>query len=130
MFAPFIKKYGSSSLRTAPFIGPTSSYFFGKGKDRVDLSKLPKPGEERPITHLKARLMCKPEFLSASVLDMHRGARVKVLNKIKGSWYYVLYRGRKGWVHRNRIMRKKIRISSGNTGTGTSRGEAEFGGRG
>lgn len=100
------------------------------------LPALPKPkpsptliGRVLNVRALKARLMRTPEFLGASVLTMHRGAPVKILGW-KGSWYRVRYRGREGWVHRNRIITRRIHIRSGGTGTGTSRGEAELSARG
>lgn len=89
----------------------------------------PSVGSALQVRALKARLMRSPQFLGASVLTMKRGARVKVL-QIKGAWYKVSYRGRTGWVHKNRVTQKTIRLSSGDTGTGTSRGEAELAGRG
>ena len=82
-----------------------------------------------PVLEVKARIMAQPQFLAASIIEVHRGARIKVLYS-KGSWLRVQYRGREGWMHRNRLIPKIIHISSGNTGSGTARGEAEFGGRG
>lgn len=100
------------------------------------LPALPKPkpsptliGRVLQVHSLKARLMRTPEFLGASVLTVHRGARVKILGW-KGSWYRVRYRGREGWIHKNRIIKRRIRMSPGPTGSGTSRGEAELSARG
>ena len=73
--------------------------------------------------------MAQPEFLAASLIEVGRGAPIKVLYA-HGSWLRVQYRGREGWMHRNRLIPKIIRLSSGDTGTGTSRGEMEIGGRG
>jgi hypothetical protein len=89
----------------------------------------PSPGTTMSVRALKARLMASPQFLGSSVTTLRRGARVKVL-QVKGSWYKVNYRGRTGWVHKNRVTKKVIKLSSGDTGSGTSRGEAELAGRG
>jgi hypothetical protein len=89
----------------------------------------PSPGTTLSVRALKARLMASPQFLGSSVTTMRRGARVKVIQN-KGSWIKVSYRGRTGWVHKNRITQKLIKLSSGGTGSGTSRGEAELAGRG
>lgn len=78
---------------------------------------------------LSARLMASPRFLGASILRIHRGGKVAPLER-KGSWVKVRYRGRVGWIHQTRIFPRAIRMSSGGTGTGTSRGEAELSGRG
>lgn len=87
------------------------------------------PGTTLSVRSLKARLMASPQFLGSTVITMRRGARVKVI-ETKGSWIKVSYRGRTGWVHKNRITKKVIKLSSGDTGSGTSRGEAELAGRG
>jgi hypothetical protein len=42
----------------------------------------------------------------------------------------VSYQGQQGWVHENRVTDKVIKLSSGETGSGTTRGEAELAGRG
>lgn len=89
----------------------------------------PAPGTSLSVRALKARLMASPQFLGSSITTMRRGARVKVIQS-KGSWIQVSYRGRTGWVHKNRITKKVIKLSSGGTGSGTSRGEAELAGRG
>jgi len=89
----------------------------------------PSPGTTLSVRALKARLMATPEFLGSSIVTMRRGARVKVI-QTKGSWIQVSYRGQTGWVHKNRITEKVIKLSSGGTGSGTSRGEAELAGRG
>lgn len=73
--------------------------------------------------------MAKPQFLGPSVASLRRGHRVKMV-RAQGSWYLVSYQGRQGWVHRNRVTKKVIKLKSGDTGTGTSRGEAELAGRG
>jgi len=89
----------------------------------------PAPGTSLSVRALKARLMASPQFLGASVMTLRRGARVKVIQS-KGSWINVNYRGRTGWLHKNRVTQKVIKLSSGGTGSGTSRGEAELAGRG
>ena len=89
---------------------------------------LRKTGKIR-VCALSARIMRSPGFLGASVLRVRRGAPVAPLER-KGSWVKVRYRGRVGWIHRNFIFPRAIRISSGGTGTGTSRGEMELSGRG
>ncbi len=89
----------------------------------------PSPGTSLSVRALKARLMASPQFLGSSVTTLRRGARVKVI-QAKGSWIKVSYRGRTGWVHKNRVTKKVIKLSSGGTGSGTSRGEAELAGRG
>ncbi|MEN8115382.1 MAG: hypothetical protein ABFS16_00265 [Bacteroidota bacterium] len=128
MRAPSRKKRTNPSICRVPFFSVGGPCFFPRPV-RVVYYGTPQPGEIRAVTHLKARLMRKPGFVGASILTIRRGGRIKVIS-VAGSWCFVEYRGRKGWVHKNRIMKKKIRISSGNTGTGTSRGEMEIGGRG
>jgi hypothetical protein len=81
------------------------------------------------VRALSARIMRSPEFLGASVLRVRRGAPVAPL-EFKGAWVKVRYRGRVGWIDKNYIFPRAIRISSGGTGTGTSRGEMELSGRG
>ena len=131
MFAPskIYKKINPAASLTPFFNKNKGDSFFGKSNLAVDLSKPPQAGEIRPILSIKARIMASPRFLGVSVISVRRGARVKVL-KVAASWCFVEYRMRQGWVHKNRIMKKKIRLSSGDTGSGTSRGEMELGGRG
>ena len=90
--------------------------------------RLKKTGKIRVIA-LKVHLMNSPRFLGVCLLTLRRGADVKVLAR-KGSWVKVSYRARVGWLHKNRIFPRVIRLSSGGTGSGTSRGEAELSGRG
>jgi hypothetical protein len=90
--------------------------------------RLKKTGKIRVVA-IRARLMASPRFLGACVVELRRGADVTVLAR-KGSWVKVSYRQRVGWVHKNRIFPRVIRLSSGGTGSGTSRGEAELSGRG
>jgi uncharacterized protein YraI len=89
----------------------------------------PSAGTTLSVRALKARIMASPQFLGSSVTTVRRGARVKVI-QAKGSWIQVSYRGRTGWIHKNRVTKKIIKLSSGGTGSGTSRGEAELAGRG
>jgi len=89
----------------------------------------PPAGTTLSIRSLNAKLMAKPQFLGPSVASLRRGHRVTMV-KAQGSWYLVSFRGRQGWVHRNRVTKKVIKLKSGDTGTGTSRGEAELAGRG
>lgn len=90
--------------------------------------RLKKTGRIR-VNTLTASLMASPQFLGVCLVRLRRGAEVTVLAQ-KGSWTKVCYRQRVGWIHRNRLFPKVIRLSSGDTGTGTSRGEAELSGRG
>ena len=89
----------------------------------------PKPGSTLKVRALKARLMRAPRFFGPSVTILRRGAKVRV-SRVKGSWYMVSYSGRQGWVHKNRVTVKPLRLSSGATSGGATRGEAELAGRG
>ena len=89
----------------------------------------PKPGARLSVRALQARMMAALQFLGSSVSTLKRGAQVTVV-KTSGSWYLVSYQGQQGWVHENRVTDKVIKLSSGETGSGTTRGEAELAGRG
>ena len=89
----------------------------------------PAAGSALSVRALKARIMAGPEFLGTTVATVKRGARVQVISA-KGSWYQVSYQGRRGWIHKNRVTEKIIKLSSGDTGSGITRGEAELAGRG
>jgi hypothetical protein len=89
----------------------------------------PKPGSTLSVRALQARLMSQPQFLGTSVATLRRGAQVNLV-KTNGSWYLVSYQGQQGWLHENRVTDKTIKLSSGETGSGTTRGEAELAGRG
>lgn len=89
----------------------------------------PPAGATLSVRALRARLMARPQFIGSSVAKLHRGARLKMV-RAKGAWYRVTYRGRDGWIHKNRVTKKVIKLRSGDTGTGTTSGEAELAGRG
>ncbi len=101
----------------------------------LPLPPRPKPrptliGQVVPVLSLRARIISSRSFLGASVVTLRRGSRVTVLAR-KGSWYRVRYRNKEGWIHKSRIeRRRRIIIRSGDTGSGTARGEAELSGRG
>ncbi len=90
--------------------------------------RLKKTGRIRVIA-LRARVMASPQFFGTSLVDLRRGADVKVLAR-KGSWVKVSYGQRVGWMHKNRLFPKVIRLGTGETGSGTTQGEAELSGRG
>lgn len=116
----------TSDNRGIVMLQPSPGTAAGTQRSRTNSSII---GKVVRMHALKAHLMRTPEFLGAIIIKILRGARVKVLGW-KGSWYLVRYRGRTGWIHKNRIRKKTIRLSSGGTGSGTSRGEAELSGRG
>jgi hypothetical protein len=89
----------------------------------------PKAGQTLSVRALRARIMRSPRFFGPSVARLRRGARVKVL-RVKGAWYQVRYGAKRGWIHKNRVSKKKIELTSGRTGGGSTRGEAELAGRG
>jgi hypothetical protein len=95
----------------------------------VDLYSTPRPGEVRPIVVLEAALMAKPQFLGHRVVRLRRGHRVKVI-KLDVSWCFVEFKGRRGWIHRNRITRKTIRLRSHDTGPNQPFDRGHGGGRG
>jgi len=89
----------------------------------------PAQGTQLSVRSLSARMMAKPQFLGASVASLRRGEKVKMV-RAEGSWYLVSSEGREGWIHANRVSEKIIQMRAGDTGSGTSRGEAELAGRG
>ncbi|MDY0003670.1 MAG: SH3 domain-containing protein [Polyangia bacterium] len=89
----------------------------------------PAPGKELSVRALSVNLMAKPQFLGASVASLRRGEKVKMI-RAEGAWYLVSYEGKEGWLHSNRLSEKIIQLRAGDTGSGTSRGEAELAGRG
>lgn len=89
----------------------------------------PAPGTMLSVRALSTRIMAKPQFLGVSVSALRRGEKVKMV-RAEGSWYLVQYEGKEGWIHANRVSEKIIQMRSGDTGSGTSRGEAELAGRG
>jgi hypothetical protein len=84
---------------------------------------------ELPVISLRAAIMRTPRFLGRTVAPLRRGNKVRVLDT-KGSWLRVEFKGKEGWLHRNRLFPPIIRLRSGATGSGTTRGEAETGRRG
>lgn len=89
----------------------------------------PAPGTHLSVRSLNAAMMAKPQFLGSSVASLRRGEKVKML-RAEGAWYLVSSNGREGWIHSNRVTEQIIRMRTGDTGSGTSRGEAELAGRG
>jgi len=82
------------------------------------------------VTSLSTNLTAKPAFVAVSLQTLKRGTPVTVLDT-QGAWFRVRTdEGREGWVHYNRLKRQFIRLRSGETGSGSTRGEAELGGRG
>lgn len=89
----------------------------------------PQKGRSLSVRSLKARLMRSPRFFGPAVTELKRGVKVTFIQK-KGSWYLVQAGGKRGWVHKNRVSKKSLKLKSGSTGGGTNRGEAELAGRG
>jgi hypothetical protein len=82
------------------------------------------------VRGLQAGVMAKPQFLARRVDLLRRGAKVTVLDRA-GSWYEVRTEsGKNGWMHGNRLIPRVVRLRSGETGTGNTRGEWETSGRG
>lgn len=94
----------------------------------VDLYSSPKPGDVRPIVSLTGTLMVKKQYLGPWVVKLSRGHRVKVI-KVRRSWCFCEFDGRRGWIHRNRIMRKRIRLRSLDPGPNLPRDTGHGGGR-
>jgi hypothetical protein len=79
---------------------------------------------------LQAGVMEQPQFLGRRVALLRRGTPVTVLDK-KESWMLVLTPdGKTGWMHSSRLIPKVYALRPGETGSGSTRGEAEIGGRG
>ncbi len=89
----------------------------------------PGKGSTLTVRALSAQLMQSPQFFGPSVMNLKRGARVTVI-RTQGPWYMVQADGRQGWIHKNRVSDQEIKLESGRTGEGTTRGEAELAGRG
>jgi hypothetical protein len=82
------------------------------------------------VRALQAGVMAKPQFLCRRVDLLRRGAKVTVLDRA-GSWYRVRTEsGATGWMHGNRLIPRVVRLRSGETGSGNTRGEWETAGRG
>lgn len=89
----------------------------------------PKKGSILAVRALNAQLMRSPQFFGPSVMNLKRGVQVKVI-RAQGQWYLVQAGGGQGWIHKNRVSSEDIKLESGRTGEGTTRGEAELAGRG
>ncbi len=50
------------------------------------------------VKSLKAKMFSEPSLVSKVVKELKRGDAVEVL-KSKGNWYYVDYKGVKGWIY-------------------------------
>jgi hypothetical protein len=89
----------------------------------------PKAGDTLAVRALKAPLMRSPRFFGPTVARLKRGARLQVV-AVRGVWYRVKTGGKTGWIHKNRVTHKAIKLSNVRTSGGTARGEAELAGRG
>jgi len=82
------------------------------------------------VRALRTNVMERPGFFGRAVDSLRRDERVSLLDS-DASWYLVLSpNGITGWVHANRLFPRAFRLRPGDTGTGSTRGEAEIGGRG
>ncbi|MBE0430685.1 MAG: SH3 domain-containing protein [Dehalococcoidia bacterium] len=82
------------------------------------------------LLSLRTNVMVKPQFVGVSVQHLKRGAMVTVLDT-DGSWYRVRTdEGTEGWVHSRGFLPQAVRLRSGPTGSGSTRGEQEHAGRG
>lgn len=117
-----------------PQLVPLAKALIAYGKDHnkpawvKDMSEFLETGE-LPVRSLHANIMRQPQFLGRAVARLKRGYMVRVLYK-RGPWLRVEYQAKEGWIHRNRLFPIIIRLRPGATGSGTTRGEAEIGGRG
>ena len=89
----------------------------------------PTPGSLLSVRALRAPLMARPRFFGASIQVLKRGAKVTFVSR-KGSWYQVAYRGRRGWIHKNRLAKKVLMLRAGATRGGGSGSDAALAGRG
>lgn len=81
---------------------------------------LPRKAE---VLALEAKVMSRPQFLGTAVAVLRRGAEVTLIQREGSSWYRCRTPdGRQGFIHANRVDRKEIRLRSGDTGSGTVRG--------
>jgi hypothetical protein len=78
----------------------------------------------------RAGVMEQPRFLGRRLALLRRGMPVTVLDK-RGAWMLVLTEGGEtGWMHESHLIPRLVALRPGETGSGSTRGEAEIGGRG
>lgn len=81
------------------------------------------------VTRAVASLMLKPSYLGVRVATVYQGSPLVVLGT-RGAWYHVRSGRHEGWIPRIFLFSPEVKLRSGRTGTGTTTGEAELGGRG
>jgi len=95
----------------------------------VVAGKTVKKGNLLSVRALRAPLMRAPRFFGPSVMKLKRGEKVSLI-RAQGAWYFVEVGGKRGWIHKNRVSAEAVKLQSGATGGGATRGEAELAGRG
>lgn len=81
------------------------------------------------VSRTVASLMYKPSFFGTRVATVYYGTPLVVLGK-RGAWCHVRSGRHEGWIRRIYLFPRVFKLRSGRTGTGTTAGETELGGRG
>ena len=68
-------------------------------------------GKVLTVKVLSSQLLAKPDFLSANVATIQKGARLELL-ETQGNWYLVKNaNGSKGYVHQSAVSQGKVSLS-------------------
>jgi uncharacterized protein YgiM (DUF1202 family) len=68
-------------------------------------------GKVLVVQIMRSNLLAKPDFLSASVAPVQKGAKLELVGT-EGSWYLVRGAdGRKGYIHRSAVAESKVSLS-------------------
>jgi len=69
-------------------------------------------GKGLVVQVMRSSLQAKPDFLSASLLPVQKGAKLELL-ETQGSWYLVRNaRGAKGYIHQSAVTASKVTLGS------------------
>jgi hypothetical protein len=69
-------------------------------------------GKGLVVQVLRSNLLAKPDFLSASLLAVQKGAKLELL-ETQGSWYLVRAAGgQKGYIHQTAVAESRVTLGS------------------
>lgn len=116
---PSERAAGTAGAAQAGFAGVAPAGQLDEDKGAASLSKFPRKAR---ILSMEAAVMAKPQFMGVRVAMLKRGEEV-TLTGAQGAWYECITpEGAKGFIHKSRVDKKEIRLRSGETGSGTDRG--------